>query len=409
VLNNLHTLAITHRQFEVEKIGLFHIPVDQQDLRLNHIKNKFGFQELLYLTTCNRVEFSFVTPEAVDNTLLYNLLKELSPAMSADALTNCVINLEKFRGMKAIEHAMSVASSIDSMVIGEREIITQVRLAYEQCFTWGLTGDLFRILNRHVIETAKEVYTKTSIATKPVSVVSLAYQQLKQMNIPLDATILIIGAGVTNTTMSRFLMKHGFKKFVVFNRSIEKAQTLANDLRGMAYPLTELKTYQGGFDVIITCTGAEHHVITPEIYESILQGDTKPKTIIDIAIPQDLDPIIPQMHAVKHISVSMLQKISNQNLKERSKELAHVERILGKAKVNFEKLLHERQVELAMKEIPEEVKKIKSIALNEVFKEDINHLDDHSKEVLEKILGYMEKKYIAGPMKMAKEILIKNG
>jgi glutamyl-tRNA reductase len=204
-------------------------------------------------------------------------------------------------------------------------------------------------------------------------------------------------------------MKHGFKKFVVFNRSIEKAQTLANDLRGMAHPLTELKTYQGEFDVIITCTGAEHHVITPEIYESILQGDTKPKTIIDIAIPQDLDPIIPQMHAVKHISVSMLQKISNQNLKERSKELAHVERILGKAKVNFEKLLHERQVELAMKEIPEEVKKIKSIALNEVFKEDINHLDDHSKEVLEKILGYMEKKYIAGPMKMAKEILIKNG
>jgi glutamyl-tRNA reductase len=122
--------------------------------------------------------------------------------------------------------------------------------------------------------------------------------------------------------MGRFLKKHGFKNFAVFNRTLEKASTLANELGGLAYPLQELHLYQGGFDVIISCTGADHHVITPALYEQLLQGDQRPKTVIDIAIPQDLDPEIIAKHPVKHISVSLLQQISHENLQERSKELA---------------------------------------------------------------------------------------
>jgi glutamyl-tRNA reductase len=266
-----------------------------------------------------------------------------------------------------------------------------------------------RIINRHVVETAKKVYTRTTISTKPVSVVSLAYHQLKRLQIPMDARFLIIGAGVTNTTMGRFLKKHGFNRFDVFNRTLSKAKLLAEELGGGAHTLSELHEYTKGFDVIISCTGADHHVITPTLYAQLLQGETTKKTVIDIAIPQDLDPTIIEQYSVKHISVSLLQKISNENLQERTKELEHVEQILQEAMVEFEQILQIRQVELAMRAVPEEIKRIKSDALNQIFRDEINALDPQSREVLERVLGYVEKKYIAGPMKLAKEILINHG
>lgn len=408
VLNNLHTIAFTHRKFEVTKVGLLHIPLDEQFNRLSPIKRSFSLQELLMLSTCNRVEFSFVTHETVNLTFMVSFLSALYPEMDAQDLRAFVVHVEHYQGMEAVDHAMSVAASVDSMIIGEREIITQVRQAYEHCAALGLTGDLMRIVNRHVVETAKKVYTQTSIATKPVSVVSLAYQQLKKLHIPLEARFLLVGAGVTNTTMGRFLKKHGYRRFTIFNRTLSKATTLAEEFGGTAYPLTDLKDYVSGFDVIITCTGANHPIITPEIYNQLLQGETQSKTVIDMAIPQDLDPRILDQYPVKHISVDRLQKISNENLQERSKSLEAVERIFAEARASFEEVLQIRQVELAMREVPEQIKRIKSDAVNEVFKSEINALDPQSREVLERVLGYVEKKYIAGPMKLAKEILVKH-
>ena len=248
VLKYLHTIAFTHRNFEVTKIGLLHVPLNEQHTRLNPIKRRFELEELLMLSTCNRVEFSLVYKGVVDTEFMHQFLRAIYPSLGEEDLTSFVIKLEHYQGMNAVDHAMSVASSIDSMIIGEREIITQVRQAYEHCASIGLTGDLLRIINRHVVETAKKVYTRTSISTKPVSVVSLAYHQLKRLQIPLDARFLVIGAGVTNTTMGRFLKKHGFKNFAIFNRTLEKASALANELGGLAYPLQELHLYQNGFD-----------------------------------------------------------------------------------------------------------------------------------------------------------------
>jgi glutamyl-tRNA reductase len=408
-LNRLNTLAFTHRVFDVARIGALHIEPENLSSRLTPIKEKFGLEELMMLSTCNRVEFSFLHEGPTSPDFNKALLQEVYAGINADDLREFSEKLEHYHGNQAVEHAMSVASSVDSMIIGEREIITQTRQAYEHCAAAGLTGDVFRILNRHVIQTAKKVYTETSISTKPVSVVSLAYQHLKRLQIPLNARFIIIGAGATNTTMGRFLKKHGYKNFAVFNRTLSKAELLAKELGGKAYELAALATYNQGFDVIISCTGAEHHVITPELYQHLLQGDSQRKTVIDIAIPQDLDPHIIEHYPIKHISVSYLQHISNENLKERAKELAHVAEILKEAQQEFEEIFQIRQVELAMRSVPEQIKRIKSDALNEIFKEDIEALDPQSREVLEKVLGYMEKKYIAGPMKLAKEIMVKHG
>lgn len=403
---NFHSIAFTHRNLEVSTIGKLHIDPEMQSARIKLIKECLGVEEVLFLSTCNRVEFWVVRSENCGSTFLKELLDLVYPELTVAEKSLLVDGAEYAHGGDAVKHILRVASSIDSMVIGEREIITQVRTAYEQCRKSGLTGDLIRLILRHTIETAKKVYTQTSIATKPVSVVSLAYHRLRDMNVPLDSRILIIGAGTTNTNMSKFLKKHGFKRFAVFNRTISKAEKLAAELNGEAFPLDQLTRYNGGFDVIISCTGADTHIISPEIYARLLGEDTTRKVVLDIAIPQDLDPQIPAKHSVTHISVDLLQRISNENLKERSQEVGRVEEIIDSALSDFDLLYRTRQVELAMREVPEKVKEIRSNAVNEIFKKDIEGMDEHSREILEKVLGYMEKKYMSVPMLMAKDILI---
>ena len=130
--------------------------------------------------------------------------------------------------------------------------------------------------------------------------------------------------------------------------------------------------------------------------------------MIDIAIPQDLNPIIAESHSLTHISVDVLQKISNQNLKERTKEVDHVMQIIELALIDFRTKVKERDVEVAMKSVPKQVKEIKATAINDVFKTEIENMDEQSREVLEKVIGYMEKKYISGPMKLAKKIILDN-
>ena len=407
VLREFKVIAFTHKNLEVSEIGNLHIELDFQEYRLRQVKAQLQLDELLFLSTCNRVEYFIVSAAACDRVFLEQFFFDLYPLMDDELRNRFVQSAEVYEGEKAVEHLLRVASSIDSMVIGEREIITQVRSAFESCKRMGLTGDFIRLLMRHTIETAKKVYTNTSISKKPVSVVSLAYHKLRELNIALDARFILVGAGVTNTNMSRFLKKHGFTNFVVFNRTLAKAESLANELKGTAYSLDELATYDKGFDVIITCTGSDNHLITPKIYQNLVQGETSKKTVIDLAIPYDLDPQITKRFSVKHISVDHLKVISEANLKERSKEIQHVEEILFEELEKFHMMYKQRQVEIAMRDVPQKIKDIKTTA-KAVFAQDIANLDASALETLEKMLEFMEKKYISVPMKMAKEILVKS-
>ncbi len=406
-ISELHIVAFTHRNLSVNEIGELHIMEENQKERLNKVKEKLALKELLFLSTCNRVEFIFTTDASVTTDFLNTFFQELYPDFSQEKFEHFANVGNVFHGLDAVSHTLSVASSLDSMIVGEREIITQVRTAYENSRKMKLAGDFLRILIRHTIETAKRVYTETSIAKKPVSIVSLAYHKLKELDVPLDARILIVGAGVTNTNMSRFLKKHGFTNFNVFNRTPEKAIKLAEDINGNGHSLTQLQTFDKGFDIILTCTGSEEHIITPEIYTQLVQEEKDKKIVIDLAIPQDLAPEIKENNNLKHISIELLQQISNENLKARTKEITHVEEILSEAITEFEFIHHNRSVEIAMREVPKKVKEIKTIAMEEVFSNDLESLDENSRELVEKIVGYMEKKYMSVPMLMAKEILLK--
>lgn len=406
VLNELNILAFTHHTCNLDQIGLLHLNDETREETLAKIKQKFGLTEVMYLATCNRVELVMVSPSGLPNNSVEELISELRPDHSREVLNTLKDCGKLFHGMDAARHFLMVAASLDSLVIGEREIITQVRSSFESNREAGLTGDVIRLLVKKAIEAAKEVYTGTQIAHKPVSVVSLAYRKLRELNVDVDSRILIIGAGQTNVAMSRYLKKHGFRKFTVFNRTFSKGEILAGELDGKAYPLTELTDYTGGFDVIITCTGSGTEIITPEIYRKLLMNETSRKIVIDLAIPYDFNRGICDEFPVHMIEITSLRNVADENMRQRQGELEECHNILDKHLLELEGLFRQRSVELAMKEVPFKIREIKDRAMNGVFAKEIETLDDQSREVLEKVIGYMEKKYISVPMKMAREILI---
>ena len=402
----LKILAFTHHHLDVNKVGLLHVNEDLYPEKLSSLKNRFSFSELMYLSTCNRVELILATDLLVDQKLIADIVLFLQPSLSNAECDELVEGAQCFENQDALRHLFSVASSMDSLVVGEREIISQVRRAYENCKKLNLTSDRIRIAVQQTIVTAKEIYTQTGIARHPVSVVSLAYRKLKQLNIPKDARFLVIGAGETNTNMAKYLQKQSFRHFAVFNRTLSKAQELAAVLGGVGFPLDELCDYRDGFDVIITCTAAANPVITSDIYRNLLNGDTSKKVVIDLAIPNDLSEEILQSFDVNLIAISNLRDIAAENMNQRKQELDKCSSIIESRVLETQSIFKERQIELAFSDIPQKVKAIRETAVNEVFAGDLQKLDPYSREVVDNLLLYMEKKYNAVAMKTAKDALL---
>lgn len=401
------TIAFTHKTTELKDIGRLHIEDEDLEARLSHLKSEMRLDELLYVSTCNRVEFTMVTNEEVDEEFRRKFFTAFNPEWKATDVTWAANHSRTFEGEKSLRHLYYVASSVDSLVVGEREIITQVREAYEKCHKLGLTGDRFRLLVRSAIETAKQVYTQTQIAQNPVSVVSLAYRKMREVEIDHPPHILMIGAGQTNQTMGQYLRKAPFGKVTVFNRTLEKAQELAESLHGEAKPLEELKNFSEPFDIIISCTGASQPIINNRTYRQIIGNDLSEKVVVDLAIPSDLEQEVLRKNNIHYIGIESLKEEARKNLERRQKELELCKRLIDDRINEFEHLLRERRIEVSMREIPKVVKEIRERAITQVFNKELDELDPQSREVLEKMMDYMEKKYISVPMKMAKEIMLK--
>ncbi|MFT6715430.1 MAG: glutamyl-tRNA reductase [Saprospiraceae bacterium] len=388
-------------------MGKLHIEAAKRKERLSLFLD-IGISEIQYLSTCNRVELMIVDDVPFNESRLSEVFSTLNPQWNDTEIRWALDNSAAYIGLDAIMHLFRTASSLDSLVIGEREIITQVRKSYDECHKWGLTGDYLRLIMSKTIECAKEVYTHTNIAKNPVSIVSLAYRTLRDLNLKNDSRVLVVGAGETNTTMCKFLFKHGFKNFTVINRTLSKAQSLADQVKGKALALSDLHTHKDGFDLLVTCTGSEDPIFTKSVYDKLLIGETTKKTIVDIAVPTDVDASIVTEYAVNYIEINQLKGISNKNLEARKQEISKCESYISNKLEEFKQHYKERKVEIAMKRVPQQIKEIRTLAVSEVFSKELETLDESSRKVLDDMLAYMEKKYISVPMKMAKEILLKN-
>lgn len=404
-LKYLKVIAFTHKQIELKELGKLVICQENLTTRLQEAKVHFQIPEIFYLATCNRVEFIMATSQKVDVNFTRDFISFMNIGLCPHFLETFIAGASIYEEKEALTHLLRTSCSMESLVVGEKEILAQMRKAYECCRLADLTGDYLRMVMNRVVKAAKEVYTDTNISRNPISVVSLAYRKLKELALTPNSRILIIGAGETNKNISKYLQKHKYSNFAVFNRTKSKAEELAAELKGKAYDLADLATYQHGFDVIITCTSSTEPIITTEIYKTLLNSETSRKTIVDLAVPNDTAAEVIRNFPINYIEVHTLNELSKSNLQERYQELFHAEKIIEQNILEFIPVMKQRRIELAMREVPEKIKEIRKRAVDSVFANEIQSMDDQSREVLERIIDYMEKKYISVPMRMAKEIM----
>lgn len=409
MLDEFKILTITHKRINLKEIGAFTLKetegLDFND-QLNRLKHEFGFSELLYTATCNRVMFFFTSTKHIDRDVVKRFFQYVNPELSTAWLDRLPEIVSTYQGLNAIRHLFNVAASIDSLVIGERQILGQLRDSYEYGRKHKLVGDYIKLAMNQAVVCAKAIYSNTQIGDKAVSVVSLATRKLLKTNVKKDDRILIIGAGQTNQLVAKFLDKHQFTNVTVFNRSVGKAEQVAEIVKGKALPLSELANYDQGFDCLIVCTASKEPIITKALYQQLKQGDEHKKVIIDLAIPPNVAEDVVEDFPVNYIEIEGLRSLAKENLALREREVVHAQAILEEYLDEFPTLHKQRKLELAMRVVPNEIKAVKKKALNEVFKKEVEELDEHTKDLVERMMAYMEKKCISIPMKAAREMMI---
>ncbi len=404
-VNNLRAISLNHHHFPLETIGSFAIPHEELKARLDAAKEEFQMSELMYLGTCNRVEVVFDVPHFVCSGFTQQLLSFMFPEHDKSFIKGVAQKAQRFNGEETADHVFRVAASLDSLIIGEREIITQLRNAYEQCEGMKLTGDSLRLLNQHAIRIAKDVYTHTNLSKKPVSIVSIAWKLFQEKHPDVNAKIVLVGAGQIITNFAKFLAENGYTNVRVYNRTLENAAAIAKSFNTEALPISELKNEQSDFDTLVVCTGSTEVVVNREMFNQMCLSK-KHRTVIDLALPANVDVEISQSPDVTFIDMLAVQREVQKNISYREEALNDCIAIIEKGKNEFKKLFQERSIERAMSEIPHTIKEIRQTAVESVFSKELAQLSEHDRELVDKIISYMEKKYISVPMKLAKSVLL---
>ena len=402
-VEHLQILSLNFQHASIEDVGLLHVAPDEQPAVLTNWKIQLGLQGIVFLSTCNRVEFIMSDEKYFCMGRQAHLMQQFG--LAPEAFTRIMAAVQVYRGEQAMRHLMRVASSLESMVLGEREILTQVREAFDLAMKHRLAGDRLRVTGRSVVETAKKVFTDTDVATQAVSVNSLGWQAFKAWNLPRDASILMIGAGATNTSVGRFLAKAGYHNVHVLNRSLERAQALADILQTSQVGTLEAlpDALAAGPAAIVICTGSDQALLTGEHARMLPAG---PLHVLDLGVPSDLDAGFRERPELTVVDMTALKEIADQNLAIRATEVGKCEFLLEAGLVEYIERLQAREVELALIELPNMIKAIRDTAMGDIFAEDLEGLDAEARQVVERIVAYLEKKYVGLPMKLAKEAVL---
>lgn len=295
-----------------------------------------GIREGLIVSTCNRVEF--VTCQEPANAQLLDFVESyfhIDPALVRP-------HLYEYREEEAIRHLFRVASSLDSMVIGEPQILGQVKDSYLAARSVGaVRTHLDRLLQR-TFTVAKRVRNETQIGGSSVSIASVAVELARKIFGSLEnRNILLVGAGEMGELAARHLLEHGAGAVSVTNRTMERAQNLARQLNGRAIRFEDLYATADKADIIITSTGSPQPIIRKEHAQQFLQRRRgRPMFFIDIAVPRDIDPEINRLDGVFLYDIDDLQSVASSHLAERSKEAELADVLIASEVEQYRRRLH---------------------------------------------------------------------
>lgn len=292
---------------------------------LARVREEAGLGEAVILSTCNRVEVYGRSTESSGDAVAAFLARYHSRS-----LEDLAPHLYRLEGEAAVRHAFRVAASLDSMVMGEPQILGQVKEAYEAAEKAGSLGSVLTALRNRSVAAAKRARTETAIGRNAVSVSHVAVELARKIFGELrDRSVLLVGAGKMSEVAARQMVRDGARASVLGGRTFEKAEQLAAALGGRAAPLEALRAELGRADIVISGTGAPGIVIRREDVEAAQAARRgRPLFLIDIAVPRDVAPDAGKVSGVFLYDLDDIKTVAEANLRERKKEASAAEAIL---------------------------------------------------------------------------------
>ena len=336
-------VGLNYRTAPVGVRERFWISEDRRYQALVQLSRAEGIEEVIVLATCNRTEFLLWVS---DVTLAANSVMRLLGSEYGLKLCEWK-HFYRLLDEAALLHIFRVASSLDSMVIGEPQIISQVKQAWQQAQKMGATGRFLDAVMQKALTVSKRVRSETAIGNAAVSVPYAAVELTRQIFGTLEnKKVLLLGAGKMSELSARGLLNHGASSVKVINRTLEHAAELAARLGGVAIPFEERWQHMAEADIIISSTSCPHTILSREEAEILVRGrNDQPLVIVDIALPRDIDSAVREVKGVFLYNLDDLENVVDHNTGEREAAAAEAEKILQAEAQGFRrKLMAERVV-----------------------------------------------------------------
>lgn len=332
---NLVTVGINHKTAPVEIREKLSFAAEKVVFADRRLKEECSLREGLILSTCNRVEVYAIADTL--NKDAAGCVKGFFSRFHSINISDFESRLYVHRDEEAVRHLFKVASGLDSMVIGEVEILGQIKRAYQDARQAQSTGKILNRLLEKAFNTAKKVRTDTFITRGSVSVSSVAVRLAQKILGDLgDKQVLIIGAGTIGEQLVLYLKKSGIKAILVANRTLEKAKALADKFKAEALGFDAFGSRLKDVDIVITSTGAPHHIILKDDVLAVMpKRKQKPLFIIDLAVPRDVEAEVNKADNVYLYDIDDLQKIVDNNIALRKNELESCENLIHLASKRF--------------------------------------------------------------------------
>jgi glutamyl-tRNA reductase len=373
-------------------------PADILDNTLKKLHSYKDISEAAILSTCNRTEFYYQGYGNNPATIVEWIAdtKRIDPA-------EFIPYLYSHTDSQSIRHMFRVACGLDSMILGEPQILGQMKTAYHAAYQAGTLGKTLSKLFHHTFSAAKKVRTDTAIGSSPVSVAFAAVQLAQQIFEKLsDQTALLIGAGETIELTARHLHQYGVGKIIIANRTYDKAHALAMQFNGYAISLSELPDHLAEADIVVSSTASQLPILGKGRVESaIKKRKHKPMFMVDLAVPRDIEPEVDQLRDVYLYTVDDLQHTINQNIDSRKKAAEQAEEIIDTKVEHFLAWLRSQGAQETIKDYRLKAETIRDEALLKARGQLLNGIS--SEEVLERLAFTLTNKIIHTPCAQIRE------
>ena len=328
----LLAVGINHKTAPIEIRERVAFAPDRLAEALHDLRARSRVEEAAILSTCNRTELMC----CVKNTTADEVVTWLGDYhhLRKDQVTPYIyLHPEQ----NAVRHMLRVASGLDSMILGEPQILGQIKSAYATAMQAGTVGTLLGRLFQHTFSVAKQVRTDTAIGSSPVSVAFAAVSLAKQIfdDLP-QRTVMLIGAGETIELAARHLHENGIGRIIIANRTVEKAHALASNFNGYAIELSEIPAHLAEADIVISSTASPLPILGKGAVESAIKARKhRPMLMVDIAVPRDIEPEVGELRDIYLYTVDDLQEIIQEGLKSRQEAAKQAEEIIDTQVTRF--------------------------------------------------------------------------